>query len=250
MVPSVPLLRTTQAVPRAELPPLTPRRVIEWIAPALSARRRRRIDAVVVRRLASVTVLLEGVHDPHNLAAVVRSCEAFGLLHLHVVPDAEQGFSLSRRVTQSADKWIDIYVHEDAPAALSFLRRSGFTCWAALPPPLQGKRRVSRGGVVVDRPLALVLGNEHAGLSTAARALCSERFHLPMYGFTESFNVSVSAALALQDAVERRRAHLGREGDLPDEARERLRATYYARSVRHAPDLVLRAARDALRGGR
>jgi tRNA (guanosine-2'-O-)-methyltransferase len=225
---------------------LTPQVVLRCLAPALSARRRRRIDAVVARRLASVTVLLEGIHDPRNGAAVVRSCEALGLLQIHVVFGAEEGcFPVSRRVTQAADKWVDIFVHESTPAALAFLQRSGYHCWAALPPPLHG-RRGQPCAVAVDHPVALVFGNEHGGLSAAARALCARRFHLPMFGFTESLNVSVAVALSLQDVVARRRSLLGRHGDLPDGAAEQLRAAYYARSVRHAPEVLLRGLARAI----
>jgi tRNA (guanosine-2'-O-)-methyltransferase len=95
--------------------------------------------------------------------------------------------------------------------------------------------------VAVDGPVALVFGNEHAGLSAEAKGLCEQRFHVPMFGLSESLNISVAVALSLQDATSRRRRFLDSAGDLPDGAREQLRAAYYARSVRHAPEFLLRS---------
>ena len=213
--------------------------VIRTLAPLIADRRRRRIERVLARRLASVTVLIERPYDPHNAAAVLRSCEAFGLFHVHIVP-YDGHFSFSPAVTQNADKWLNIYLHPTIEAACDFLERCGFACWAALPPPLDARPPAAGLEVPVAGPLALVFGNEHEGLSAAGERRCSGRFHLPMFGFSESLNLSVSAALALRDVVSRRRRALGRAGDLPPGARARLRAAYYVRSVSHAVPLICR----------
>jgi tRNA (guanosine-2'-O-)-methyltransferase len=213
--------------------------VTRTLAPLIAERRRRRIERVLARRLASVTVLIERPYDPHNAAAVLRSCEAFGLLHVHIVP-YDGRCSFSPQVTQNADKWLNIYLHPTIEAACDFLERCGFACWAALPPPLEARRTGAGVEVPVTGPLALVFGNEHEGLSAAGQQRCSGRFHLPMFGFSESLNLSVSAALALREVVSRRRQALGRAGDLPPDARDQLRAAYYARSVRQAVPLICR----------
>lgn len=230
----MPIFRARQPpAPLAPHPALEPAAIVRALAPVLAPRRRRRIEAVVAQRLWSVTVVLEAPHDPHNAAAVLRSCEALGLLEVHIVP-AEGSFAFSRRVTQHADKWLNVHLHRSVEACLQSLGSAGFLCCAARPPPpLAGAAAASASSLPTGRPLALVFGNEHAGLSAAAAAGCPHRFHLPMYGFGESFNLSVAAALAVATAVEARRRWLGSPGDLPTAERERLRAAYYVRATTH-----------------
>jgi tRNA (guanosine-2'-O-)-methyltransferase len=224
-------------------PRLTPDTVARWLGPLLSKRRRRRIERVVCTRLASVTVVLERLHDPHNGAAALRTCEAMGLYHVHVVEGEQAPFRFSRKVSQNAHKWLNIYVHDSIEDCIGYLRRAGFVCWAAVPPLLSaqastpGARRL--GSVDLTRPAALVFGNEHLGLSDEALSACEESFSVPLQGFTESLNLSVSVAVSLHSVVGGRRRLLGRVGDLPDGARDQLRAAYYALSTRHTVPIVL-----------
>jgi tRNA (guanosine-2'-O-)-methyltransferase len=214
---------------------LTPGLVVRSLAPFLSEARKRRIEEVLRGRLVSVTVVLENLYDPHNGAAVLRSCEGFGLTHVHVVEGGE-AFSFSRKVSQSAHKWIDVHLHRSFDACADLLTGAGFELWAALPPAHAG---VSSGAEVeVDHPAALVFGNEHAGLSAQALARCGRRFSIPLTGFVESLNLSVAAAVALQRTVERRRAILDGRPELPAAYREQLRAGYYALSTPHAAAIV------------
>jgi tRNA (guanosine-2'-O-)-methyltransferase len=220
--------------------------LVRILSSVVSESRGRRIEQVIRNRLCSVTVVLENLHDPHNGAAVIRSCEAMGLLHLHVVGD-RRPFFCSSKVTQNAHKWINIYRHDSIRSCLEFLGQAGFTCWAALPPM---KRRTRGGEVGADRPVALLFGNEHDGLSPEALEGCAGRFSIPMWGFSESLNLSVSVALSLHDVVLRRRRALGRQGDLPREARSQLRAAYYSMSTRHAVPVVCRHLGIRFRPGR
>jgi tRNA (guanosine-2'-O-)-methyltransferase len=219
-------------------PRLTPEGVVSELGPYLEPRRRARIETVLHQRLVSVTVVLENLYDPHNGAAALRSCEALGLTHVHVVSGAGR-FKFAHGVTQKADKWLDVYIHQSTAACIAWLQRAGFACWAAAPPAVGSSPEPVP--VAVDRPVALIFGNEHEGLTGEALSLCDHRFHLPLYGFSESFNLSVSVALALREVVGRRRDLLGRPGDLPERALARLRAAYYARATSHAA-LLLHAA--------
>ncbi len=220
---------------------LTPELVIRAVYPILSDQRRRRIERVARERLSSVTVVLENLYNPHNGAAVLRTCEALGLLHVHVVEGGE-AFRFSRKVSAHAHNWLNVYIHASIRSCMAWLHQRGFVCWATVPPDrVQGAEGDPR--VRGDRPAALVFGNEHAGLSPEAISLCDGRFTIPMQGFTESLNLSVSAALALHPTVVQRRAFLGRPGDLDADSLIRLRAAYYARSTAHAVPLILRHLR-------
>lgn len=218
-------------------PRLTPALVVRALGPLLSSRRRLRIERVVRHRLASVTVVLENLYDPHNGAAALRTCDAMGLTDVHVVEEREV-FSASPKVCQRSDKWINVHHHPTAGSCLETLRAWGFVCYAALPPRREGRVAADPwpGG---ERPVALVFGNEHYGLSEAAAELCDGSFSIPMRGFVESLNLSVSVAVSLSEMTRRRRLHLGRAGDLLEPHLGRLRAGYYARSVRHPVEVVL-----------
>jgi tRNA (guanosine-2'-O-)-methyltransferase len=177
---------------------------------------------VIAARLGSVTLVLDRLLDPHNVAAVVRTAEGLGLSTVHLVPHAEGDEISHRRVTQDADKWIDVVRHESGAAAARALAAQGFAVWAghldAAAVPLEA--------LPAEWPLALLFGNEHEGPSAGTLAACAGTFRIPMAGFTQSFNVSVAAALALHQATRARRAYLGRAGDLPAEARDRLRSRF------------------------
>lgn len=193
-----------------------------FYASLLTEQRRARIESVVASRLGSLTVVLDRVIDPHNVAAIVRSAEGLGLCEVHLVHHAEEDAVAHRRVTRDADKWIDLSVHESGPLAVQRLQAEGFTVWAG---HLGGEAKLLEE-LPVDRPIALLVGNEHEGPSPATLAACDGSFRIPMSGFTQSFNVSVAGAVALYTVARARRAALGRVGDLNEVAKARLRSRY------------------------
>jgi tRNA (guanosine-2'-O-)-methyltransferase len=211
-----------------------PATVVEALEPLVSAERAARIEQVLDARLGSVTVALENLYDPHNGAAAIRSVEAFGLSTLHVVEQA-QPFSFAEGITIGCEKWISIARHRDVAGCAAALRGAGFRLYATAP---EAGRTVEQADV--SGPVAVLFGNEHAGLSAEAAAACDGALAIPMAGFTRSLNLSVSVALVISRLAERRRAALGRAGDLPAQERARLRARWYALSVRGAAQVVAR----------
>ncbi len=189
-------------------------------------RRAERVDRVVAERLRSVTLVLDGVHDPHNLAAVLRTAEGLGLQDVHVIR-GPSGFRPAAAVTQGADKWLDVHHHADAPTCLRALRQEGFRVHASL----LADDAVPLDELPDEGKIALVFGNEHAGVGLELAAACDGRFRIPMHGFTQSFNVSVAAAMSLHAVISRRRARRG-GGDLTGEDRAELRARFYSLAVK------------------
>ena len=210
--------------------------VIRALRPFLTERRRERIEEVLSARLASLTVAIENLHDPHNGAAAIRSLEGFGLQQLHVV-EATEPFVCSSAVTISAEKWISMRRHADFDTCAADLREQGFQLLAMVP-RLGHERAVMIEEVDVSRPLACIFGNERDGLAAESVAACDVEVTLPMHGFTQSFNLSVSVALVVQELSRRRRLEIGAEGDLSGEERARLRARWYALSVQHAEAIL------------
>ncbi|OLC77621.1 MAG: hypothetical protein AUG04_11325 [Deltaproteobacteria bacterium 13_1_20CM_2_69_21] len=185
----------------------------------LTAERKARIESVVEARLQSVTVVLDRLLDPHNTAAVLRTAEGLGLARVHLVAHQAADGLAHRRVTQDAHKWLDVETHASGALAARRLRESGFAVWAG---HLDRAARLY-SELPADRPMALVFGNEHEGPSPETLAACTGTFRIPMAGFTQSFNVSVAAGIALAHLATARRRLLGRPGDLPEEARVQLR---------------------------
>ena len=217
-----------------DLDAVAPAVVCAALEPLLGDERRARIEATLDARLAGLTLLIENLHDPHNGAAVLRSAEAFGLGTVHVVEAAER-FRFSSDVSQGCEKWLDVERHATFEAARTRLHAAGFLLYAAVP-----GAATSLEALDFTRPAAIVVGNEHAGLTAAAVAGADVPFSIPMMGMTRSLNLSVAAALITSYAAGRRRAALGRPGDLDETARLRLRARFFAASVFGAELVVAR----------
>ncbi|MGE0869355.1 MAG: TrmH family RNA methyltransferase [Kofleriaceae bacterium] len=203
-----------------------PEAICEVLSPMVSPERIARIDRVLGARLQSVITVVEDTYDPHNAAATIRTTEAIGLQELHVI-EPEERFSAARGVTRGAHAWIDLVRWPSAEQAIGALRERGFQTYATVPGAMH-----TIDDVDVSRPIAVVFGNEHAGLSDAAIAACHGSLGVPMLGFTESFNLSVTVALAMSKIAERRRAAIGSTGDLDEARRRQLRARWFALKIR------------------
>jgi tRNA (guanosine-2'-O-)-methyltransferase len=200
-------------------PGWTPKGVIQALEPLVVGARQARLLSVIGARLASVTVVMDAPHDPHNGGAVLRSCDAFGIQELHVVPRTE-AFSISTTVTRGSEKWVDLVLHPSPAVAVAGLRERGFELVATHPDGSLLPRDLAH-----IPKLALVLGNEHDGICDELVRAATRSVRVPMRGFVESLNVSVCAAVLLSAATE------GRAGDVPEGDRERLYARGLYRSV-------------------
>lgn len=210
-----------------ELAESAPEDVLRILGGRLSDERRRRIDDVVAQRTRQIAAVVEGVHDPHNTAAVIRTADAYGVQDVHVI-EGDKRFLSSRKVTQGAHKWVDIAVWSSIEPFFERMREQGRRVLVA---DMEGA--VDLRELEIDRPVALVFGNEADGISDRMRQRADGAFHISMHGFVESLNVSVAAAIALSTL----RAE-GR-GDLTRREAEVLRARFYLRAVRAGYDIVM-----------
>jgi tRNA (guanosine-2'-O-)-methyltransferase len=205
--------------------------IIRVLEPLAGDRRKQRITSVIESRVGNVTLLMDAPHDPHNGAALLRTCDAFGVPELHVV-EREEAFLAARTVTKGTERWVDLVRHDKAETAIAHLRRRAYTLVATHP-----EGRLSPEDLPKVPKLCLVLGNERDGICEALVAAATESVRVPMRGFVESLNVSVAGALLLRAAVQ------DRPGDLPSEERERLYALGLLSSVPRALD-ILNASRS------
>jgi len=190
--------------------------------------RKARIDQVVAARTRTLTVVMEAFCDPQNVNAVLRTCEAFGVQDLHVVEGVMKPYDRNKKVSQNADKWLDVHRWKETRVCLEHLREEGFAIYAThLGPGSRSFADLSFAGKV-----ALVFGNEHRGVSDEALALADARYAIPMLGFVQSLNVSVAAAISVAAAVERRLLERGRHGDLSEPEVAALRQRFYVLAVK------------------
>ncbi len=167
----------------------------------LLPRRFERLRSVLNRRMADLTVLVEHVEKPHNLSAILRSCDAVGVLEAHAV-------SLSGRprtfnsTAQGSQRWVPLHDHADIAAAVQHLKERGFRLYGTnLGVEARDYRDCDFTG-----PCAFVLGAEKWGLSAAATALMDQAVFIPMRGMVQSLNVSVATATLLFEALRQRQA--------------------------------------------
>lgn len=186
-----------------------------------------RMRAVLDQRTARVLPVFENLNHRHNISAVLRTCEALGMQRVHLV-DTARAFELNREVTQGSHEWLDIETWPDTASCLDALAARGYVFAATT---LRGETTVP-DSLPLDRPLAVLFGNELAGLSEAALARCVYRVRVPMHGFVESFNVSVAAALVFSRLLERLRAGEGGAWRLPPRERARTWRRWLWRNTR------------------
>lgn len=200
--------------------------MVAELEPFANEARKHRLRSVIDARLGSVTVLFDSPYDPHNGAAVLRSCDAFGIQRLHVI-ERRQTFLAAREVARGSQRWVDVRTYPAGPPAATLLKSEGFELIATHPEGELVPEDLAQLGHI-----ALVLGNEREGIEPDLAAHCSRRVRVPMRGFAESLNVSVTAAILLRAAT------AGRSGDLSELERTRLYLRALALTLPHAPDIL------------
>jgi tRNA (guanosine-2'-O-)-methyltransferase len=191
-----------------------------------SSRRLERIAAVLDRRQPGLTVVMENIHDAHNVSAVFRTCDAVGVLQVELLYSTESFPRIGKKSSSSANKWLEKRKHSSVKECYKTLHREGFTiCATRLGAPAGSLYELDLTGNV-----AFVFGNEHRGVSDEAAELADANFRIPMMGMIESLNVSVAAAVCLYEAL-RQRAAVGAYDAtaLGKEELERLRVEWLKR---------------------
>jgi tRNA (guanosine-2'-O-)-methyltransferase len=165
----------------------------------VTPQRFRTLRAALDRRQPDLTLLAENVHKPHNLSALMRTCDAVGIHEVHAVSAGGEVLR-HHRVSGGSRRWLRVRVHDSIEAACAWLRRSGFQILAAhLAAPAIDFRTADYTG-----PSAVLVGAELAGVSAQAAALADRQICIPMRGVVASLNVSVAAAVILYEAERQR----------------------------------------------
>ena len=173
--------------------------LISYLGNYMTEQRRDLIEEKIQYRTAFITVVLEDIYNPHNASAVVRSCECFGIQNVHVIEQRNE-YQLSPGVTRGSSKWIYLHRYRDPSVnnieiCYNHLKSMGYKILATTSNP----DAIPIQDYEIKSPVALTFGTEMDGLTEYAMEQADEFVHIPMRGFTESFNISVSAAICLYE---------------------------------------------------
>lgn len=152
-----------------------------------------KITSVLNQKQPHLTVVMENIHDPHNVSAILRTCDAVGILEVHLLYTTEQFPEISKASSVSANKWIKTVKHSSYKEFYDSLKSRGFLIAASH----LDKYSCLYDELDFERPMALVFGNEHRGVSDELLSYCDLTFKIPMHGMIQSLNVSVAAAVTL-----------------------------------------------------
>jgi tRNA (guanosine-2'-O-)-methyltransferase len=172
--------------------------LIEHLWQFISENKRQIMSNVIQHRTRHVTVVLEDIFQPHNASAVLRTCDIFGIQDVHIAEEKYK-FKAVSSVAMGAAKWVDVYQHATIADAIAQLKKQGYRIVATTP----HTDSCELPQLPIDHKMALLFGSEQTGLSQEAMQHADMFVKIPMYGFVESFNISVSVALCLYDIMTR-----------------------------------------------
>jgi tRNA (guanosine-2'-O-)-methyltransferase len=183
-------------------------------------RRIERVRRVLDLRQPDLRVVLESVTNAHNASAVMRTCDAAGVLHVHLIGSGPEALPVNTAISTQADKWLDLHFHPSLADCLGELRQAGFQIAAAC----LEEGSLAHTELDYTRPTAVIFGNEAEGTSREAVEAAEVRVKIPMLGMAQSLNLSVSVAVILYEALKQRQAKGFFQGRrLSDEEFDRLR---------------------------
>lgn len=166
----------------------------------MTERRKEKFLNVLNNRQSDITVVIEDIHDPHNVSAILRSADAVGIIEIQLLYTDEEFPKLGKKSSASALKWVRRRNFKSIQECFDQLHSEGFTIYATH----LGKTSKSIYELDLTKKVALVFGNEHRGVSTEAAKLADGNFQIPMIGMIQSLNVSVACAVSLYEAFRQR----------------------------------------------
>lgn len=215
------------------------------LAPFISDNKRSLFERIAMNRTRHVTVVLEDIYQPHNASAVVRTAELLGIQDIHIIENRNK-YTVNPDVTLGSSKWTDMIRYrerdrDNATACVNDLRKKGYRIVATSP----RADSVEPETIPLDRPMAFCFGTELTGLSDGMMAHADTFLRIPMHGFTESYNISVSAAIVLYTVMQRLHAANEIHWRLAQEERDALKLSWARKTVHSAEHIEARYDKSA-----
>ena len=166
----------------------------------MTPERFQKIKNILNKRQPDLTVVLDNINKPHNLAAIIRSCDAVGVSDIHGISSNEQKVGVNLKSASGSNHWVNVHIHHSVPNVISELKQSGFSIYAAN----GSAKAIDYRKVDYTKPSVIVLGAELDGISPETLNVVDEEIIIPMQGMVESLNVSVANAVILFEAQRQR----------------------------------------------
>jgi tRNA (guanosine-2'-O-)-methyltransferase len=209
---------------------------IEHLIPFATDERLTRFNEILAHRMRHLTVVVEDVYQAHNTSAVLRSCDCFGVQDVHIIENKNE-FSVNPDIALGSSKWLNVNRYNEQKnntvECLRSLKKRGYKIAATTP----HTDDVMLSDLDLSQPTALVFGTEKEGISDLVRQEADSFVRIPMYGFTESYNISVSAALCLYECTERIRKE-GLNWELSESEKNEILLSWLKNSIKSSSNIL------------
>lgn len=213
---------------------MTDQQILDHLLEFLTPRRRQLFDKVLNERTNFITVATQDVYQLHNTSAVLRSCEVFGVQNLHVIEE-KLPKRIDREIAMGAQKWVDVNRYKSSKECLQSLKANGYKIVATSP----HEDSVMLDDFDLSKPVALFFGTEKDGISDEIMEVADTTLKIPMFGFTESLNISVSAAIILQNLSQKmRRKNL--DWQFSEEEKLRMKLAWAKKTIKNSDEILNR----------
>lgn len=210
------------------------RKLLAYLEEFITPERKEGFIRVLQERTKFITVAIEDVFQLHNTSAVIRSCEVFGIQEAHVIEN-KYGKRLDDKIAMGAQKWVDVHRYKGTNDCIEGLKKKGYRIVATTP----YENATLLDDYEFNDKIALFFGTERDGLSSDVTQKADDFLKIPMYGFTESLNISVSAAIILQELTNKlRRGNLN--WPLTEEEKLDKMVDWTKKSIRSCEDVLAR----------
>ncbi len=207
--------------------------LISYLESFVTERRKTLFDTILNFRTRYISVVLEDIYQSHNASAVLRSCDCFGIQDVHILENRNE-YEVNPEVALGSDKWINLYKYKSDKKTLhstiNSLRSKGYRIIATTPHEPNTKLDDFD---LIKGPVALFFGTELEGLTDDIKKEADEFLQIPMFGFTESLNISVSAAIILQSLTSRMRLS-DIHWELNSDEKKEIKLTWLRKSIRNS----------------
>lgn len=204
--------------------------LLDYLGKFLTDERKQRIQDVLSERTEHVTVVLEDIFHAHNASAVMRTCDCFGVQNFHVIEE-ENKYKVSKYVVRGAENWVSLFRYGDAKVnnrseCINNLKSEGYDIVVTSPHASKSFRELP-----INRKMAFCFGAEKTGISKELYEMADHEVQIPMYGFTESLNISVSAALIVSEYISQLKQSC-ETWQLSKDRRQQLLEEWYIKSLK------------------
>ncbi len=208
--------------------------LLEHLLSFLTERRKNLFEEVISKRTRHFTIATEDVYQLHNTSAVMRSCDVFGIQDLHVIEE-KVSKKIDREIAMGAQKWVNIDRHNSTKECINNLKENGYQIIATTPHNNSAELK----DFDISKKSAFFFGKEKEGLSDIVLDAADGYLKIPMYGFTESLNISVAAAIILQTLVSKLKDS-NIDWELSEQEKNQIRLHWVKMSIKSSTKIIER----------